>query len=314
MASLTHLRLWRKLALAVGLAFLGLILVACGGSTGTSTANFSDDATRETADSNYSATADGSETTTYGQAAETTLESATSAQYEAESEATTVAAENQYVLEELPEATPAPATATPPALTGPEGKPLEDFLFEVGYELDAKWSQWFANAGYSYSSANLQIYQEEQLSIGGCGGIIQNYQGPLYCSETQTIYYPYPWEVRDTGKSLEEFGDFAVAATLAHEIGHHVQGLLGLVSNQNVYSIQMELQADCFAGVWASSVYHEGRLEPGDIEEAIYLLMNIADLPGTPWDDPQAHGTEQQRIDAFSHGYQTGDPDQCWSG
>jgi uncharacterized protein len=279
LSSLTHRWPWRTLALVVTWTFLGLfLLVACGGSTSTSTSRSDDEATTPAAENQY---------------------------------VRTPAAENQYVLEELPEAPPAPASVEPPALTGPEGKPLEDFLFEVGNELDAKWGQWFANAGYSYSSPNLQIYQEDQLSIAGCGGVIHDYQGPLYCSQTQTIYYPYPWYVRDTGKSLEEFGDFAVAATLAHEMGHHVQGLLGMVANLNVYSIQMELQADCFAGVWAASVYYEGRLEPGDIEEAVYLLMNIADLPGTPWNDPQAHGTEQQRIDAFSLGYQSGDPNRC---
>jgi len=107
------------------------------------------------------------------------------------------------------------------------------------------------------------IYEESTVSIGGCGGVVRNQDGPLYCSETQTIYYPYPWTVGDTGVELEEHGDFAVAAVMAHEFAHHVQGQLGLVKNWNVYSIQMELQAGCLAGVWATTIYYEGRLESG---------------------------------------------------
>ena len=213
---------------------------------------------------------------------------------------------------ELPEIAAASPTYEAPTMVGPEGTPLEDFLFAVGEELDAKWSQAFARRGLSWSSPYLQIYQEEGLRIEGCGDVIHNYQGPLYCPDTKTIYYPVPWEVRETGRSLEDFGDFAVAATLAHEMAHHVQGQLGVVADgRNVFTIQKELQADCYAGVWANSVYYEGRLEAGDFEEAVYLLNNIADLPGTPPNDPTAHGTEQQRIDAFAHGYNTGDLNQC---
>jgi predicted metalloprotease len=222
------------------------------------------------------------------------------------------ASEDQEALEELPEVTPAPADVQPPVLGGPEGKPLGPFLNEVAADLDQKWAQWFAGAGYGYRTPGLLIYDEYQLSIGGCGGVIYHEQGPLYCSQTETIYWPFPYTLPHSGRQLEAYGDFAVATVLAHEWAHHVQNHLGYVKDWNVTSVQMENQADCFAGVWATTVYYKGRLESGDIEEAVNLLMNIGDLPSTPV-DPQTHGTFQERINWFLTGYNTGDPSRCWS-
>lgn len=227
-------------------------------------------------------------------------------------EATTAVApagEDQDVLEELPEVTTAPANAQPPVLAGPEGKPLEPFLYEVGTDLDRKWARSFAVAGSGYISPNLTVFGEPTIRIDGCGGIAELSRGPFYCPESYTIYFPANWVEPDTGRVLEEYGDFAVALVMAHEFSHHVQNLLGIL--QSTYSIQYELQADCLAGTWATTIYYEGRLEEGDVEEAINLLANIGDLPGTPRTDPQAHGTYQERIDWFWHGYQTGDPHQC---
>ena len=101
-----------------------------------------------------------------------------------------------------------------------------------------------------------------------------------------------------------------MAFILAHELGHHVQNQLGTL-DARLFTIQVELQADCFAGVWGRSIFEEGTLEEGDLGEAVEQLANFADLPGTPWDHPGAHGTESQRIDAFFTGYETGRPRQC---
>ena len=223
--------------------------------------------------------------------------------------ASTPAGGDQEVLEELPEVTAAPATAQPPVLAGPEGKPLGPFLYEVGADLDRKWTQRFAYAGYGYVSPNLTVFDEPALSINGCGGIAQRSMGPFYCSENYTIYFPSNFTVSATGRTFEDYGDFAVATVMAHEFSHHVQNLLGIL--QSTYSIQHELQADCLSGTWATTVYYEGRLEEGDVEEAVTLLANVGDLPGTPPTDPRAHGTYQERIDWFWYGYQTGDPEQC---
>jgi predicted metalloprotease len=101
-----------------------------------------------------------------------------------------------------------------------------------------------------------------------------------------------------------------LAFILAHELGHHVQNQLGIF-DAGLFTIQEELQADCFAGVWGRSVFEQGSLEEGDLGEAAEELANVADVPGTPWDHPGAHGTESQRIDAFFTGYETGRPRQC---
>jgi predicted metalloprotease len=247
----------------------------------------------------------------YAQAPSTVSPTA-SATPESTAEATTTSApagEDQEVIEELPEVIPAQANAQPPVLAGPEGKPLEPFLYEVGTDLDKKWAQWFAYAGHGYISPNLTVYDEIALSINGCGGIAQRAAGPFYCPDNYTIYFPSSFTVRNTGRTFEGYGDFAVATVMAHEFAHHVQNLLGIL--QSTYSIQHELQADCLSGTWATTIYYEGRLEEGDVEEAITLLANIGDMPGTLRTDPRAHGTYQERIDWFWHGYQTGDPDQC---
>jgi uncharacterized protein len=73
-----------------------------------------------------------------------------------------------------------------------------------------------------------------------------------------------------------------VAAVLVHETGHHVQNLIGTLQDPKLYTIQRELQADCMAGIWGRSVYEEGSLEPGDVDEALQVMADAADLPGTP--------------------------------
>ena len=102
-----------------------------------------------------------------------------------------------------------------------------------------------------------------------------------------------------------------MAAVLAHEAGHHIQNLMGIIQDPSLYNIQRELQADCVAGVWGRSVYEEGSLEPGDVEEGLRIMAEAADLPGTPFEAPRAHGTEAQRVDAFFTGYESGRGDQC---
>jgi predicted metalloprotease len=125
-----------------------------------------------------------------------------------------------------------------------------------------------------------------------------------------TVYYPLPWRERG-GQTPAEIGDFAVATILAHEAGHHVQNLSGILGKTSTLNIQRELQADCLAGVWGHSVYREGLLQPGDVEEAIQAMDDAADLPGTPQNAPRAHGSPTQRTDSFFTGYRSGRASQC---
>lgn len=99
---------------------------------------------------------------------------------------------------------------------------------------------------------------------------------------------------------------------VAHEWGHHVQHLRGYQRSEaptvfgDLYSIQLELMADCYAGVWAQDADTRGILEPGDVEEAVLLALRIGDAPGTSPYDPSSHGTNPQRVKAFLDGYLDG--------
>ena len=218
------------------------------------------------------------------------------------------AEDGEEALANLPEVNP-PLGAGDPRLVGSEDMTIEEFVEAVGGDLNAKWQALFESGGYAYSNASFVLY-DEPMPISGCGGVDDPERGPFYCPENSTVYYPLSWS-DPSGRSPAEIGDFAVAVILAHEVGHHVQNVTGAFADPNVYNIQFELQADCFAGLWGRSVYEEGLLEAGDIGEALQIAANAADLPGTPAEDPSAHGTEAQRTDAFFTGYESGDAAQC---
>ena len=218
------------------------------------------------------------------------------------------AEDGEEALANLPEVNP-PLGAGDPRLVGSEDMTIEEFVEAVGGDLNAKWQALFESGGYAYSNASFVLY-DEPMPISGCEGVADPEWGPFYCPENATVYYPLSWS-DPSGRSPAEIGDFAVAVILAHEVGHHVQNVTGAFADPNVYNIQFELQADCFAGLWGRSVYEEGLLEAGDIGEALQIAANAADLPGTPAEDPSAHGTEAQRTDAFFTGYESGDAAQC---
>jgi predicted metalloprotease len=218
------------------------------------------------------------------------------------------AAQGEDVLANLPEVNP-PLVASDPRIVGSQNMTPEEFVQNIGGDLNAKWQALFEEAGYAYSNAGLVAYNHP-IPIAGCRGIADPKLGPFYCPENMTVYYPLSWRGRG-GQTAAEVGDFAVAVILAHEVGHHVQHLIGIGQDPSLYTIHRELQADCLAGVWARSIYEEGLLEPGDVKEAIRVLANAADLPGTPPKSLGAHGTEAQRADAFFTGYESGRGGQC---
>jgi len=132
-----------------------------------------------------------------------------------------------------------------------------------------------------------------------CGKTVPGPRNAIYCPANDTIQ----WDGNFLFGLYKEFGDFSPALVVAHEWGHAVQQRLGLISNA-AYSIQIELQADCLAGAWTrhAEVVHK-ILEPGDVDEGIRTLFEVRDRVGTPWFDPSAHGTGQQRIQSFNNGY-----------
>ncbi|PSW60186.1 metalloprotease [Photobacterium kishitanii] len=185
-------------------------------------------------------------------------------------------------------------------------------------------SVWDKQLAGKYQPPTLVLYND--ITRTGCGtGSAQS--GPFYCPADQKIYLDLGFinELNKLGAS----GDFAFAYVIAHEVGHHVQKLLGTSDKvhqlqqrsdeitANKLSVNLELQADCYAGVWGYYVNQQGMLEAGDIEEGINAASAVGDdrlqkLAGKAVQpDAFTHGSSQQRIEWFQKGFKTGNPSVC---
>ncbi len=169
------------------------------------------------------------------------------------------------------------------------------------------WAEAFAAAGRVYDPPDGVVGFDEPIGTD-CGLARPEEHAAFYCTLDQTIYY-----VADFRNLVEgEVGDFGWETVVAHEWGHHVQAQLGVYASERpeldegLYTIDLELQADCLAGAYTQDAEARNWLDPGDIEEALRLTAAAGDPSGTAWDDPQAHGTSEQRLDAFERGYQDG--------
>lgn len=172
--------------------------------------------------------------------------------------------------------------------------------------LDEFWAREFVAYGKRYQTARGFYYYNQPVNTS-CGVLQLN--NAFYCPTNHSVYYDDAF----LRKMYRETGDFAAVTVLAHEWGHVVQANLGIVrDNRKIYSIQTELQADCFAGAFAGYLYRKGMLEDYDLDEGGAKLFNIGDKHGTPWFDPQAHGRPIARIDAYLEGYKRGTK-QCFS-
>lgn len=204
---------------------------------------------------------------------------------------------------------------------------LADFVTVVLADTEDTWSKLFPQEfGSNYQAPDLVLF--DGVVQSACG-TAQSAVGPFYCPADQQVYIDLSF-YQDLKYKLNAPGDFAQAYVIAHEVGHHVQKLLG-VSDQvreaqsqmsktqaNQLSVRQELQADCFAGVWA---FHSDRdrniLERGDIQEALNAASQIGDdklqqsQQGYVNPDSFTHGTAAQRVEWFTRGFDTGDVDQC---
>lgn len=187
------------------------------------------------------------------------------------------------------------------------------------------WSQIFRQAGRQYSPATLVLYSGTTDTACGYG---ESAMGPFYCPADHKVYIDLSF-YNDMERKLGGGGDFALGYVLAHEVGHHVQNLLGISrearqrmsevskSEANRISVMQELQADCFAGVWGHNMQREGVLESGDLQEALNTAAAIGDdrlqrqSMGRVVPDSFTHGTSKQRYDWFKRGFDSGDPGQC---
>ncbi len=195
------------------------------------------------------------------------------------------------------------------------------FVGDVGSLLEGFWSDEFQASGEPFEKAGLVIF-DTPTDTGGCG-VGQPQAGPFYCPPSRKMFIDFGF-YQQLEDQLGFDGDFAMAYVLAHEYGHHVQNLLGIddqvrkaqegasEAEVNALSVKMELQADCFAGVWAKDVYD--RLERGDLDEAIDAAQAVGDdaIQGSNANQESfTHGTSAQRKQWFTTGFESGDASAC---
>ena len=187
------------------------------------------------------------------------------------------------------------------------------------------WENIFKEMGRPYPPPKLVLYTGATTTACGYG---QSATGPFYCPEDQTVYIDLSF-YQDMKDKMGGGGDFAQGYVIAHEVGHHVQHLLGIdrqvrdmqarlpERQANQLSVRMELQADCYAGVWGKAMEQQGILEAGDLEEALKTAEAIGDdrlqrqSMGRVVPDSFTHGTSEQRYYWFKKGFDTGDPKAC---
>jgi uncharacterized protein len=216
-------------------------------------------------------------------------------------------------------------TETAPTGVTETGDKTEDQMAEfvsvvLGYTEDA-WNQIFAANNMDYVEPTLVLYTDQVQSACGVAG---SQVGPFYCPTDQKLYIDLSF-YKQLSQEYGASGDFAMAYVVAHEVGHHVQNLLGIMDQVqgqrsqlsetefNDLNVRLELQADYLAGVWASYVQDQGILDEGDFEEAMQAAFAVGDdtlqkkYQGYVVPDSFTHGTSEQRMRWFKKGFDTGD-------
>jgi hypothetical protein len=219
-----------------------------------------------------------------------------------------------------------PDAESSPPINAPAKDQMADFVSVVLADTEDTWSDIFRHSGETYVEPKLVLYSE---AVESACGFARSAVGPFYCPRDEKVYIDLSF-YRDLRDKYQAPGDFAQAYVIAHEVGHHVQNLLGIseqvrslqsraeATEANQLSVRLELQADCFAGVWG---YHAQRsrqiLQQGDVEEALNAASSIGDdrlqerSRGYVVPESFTHGSAAQRAQWFKRGIQTGDPEQC---
>ena len=203
-------------------------------------------------------------------------------------------------------------------------EPMVQFMSFVLDDAQQVWEDKFIRAGQQYRDAKLVLYRDATQTGCGTG---QAGMGPFYCPLDETVYLDLAF-FSELSRRFGAPGDFAQAYVMAHEIGHHVQHLIGTdeqmrsaqrsnPSAQNELSVRLELQADCYAGVWAHSTARRDLLERGDVEEGLGAAAAVGDdtiqgrMGGGVNPESFTHGTAAQRTAWFRRGLESGDPNAC---
>jgi predicted metalloprotease len=207
----------------------------------------------------------------------------------------------------------------------PQGdEKLKDFMEFVLDDVQGFWADTFRQNGKPYREATLVLF--EGRTDSDCGGASSDI-GPHYCPADQNVYLDLGF-FRELKARFGAPGDFAQAYVLAHEVGHHVQNLLGTMERverlsrsepgrENDLSIRLELQADCYAGAWGFTTYDRDILDSGDLEEGLKAAAAVGDdriqkqSTGRVNPETWTHGSSEQRVRWFKRGFADGDPNDC---
>jgi predicted metalloprotease len=204
----------------------------------------------------------------------------------------------------------------------PEEEKMVAFVDAVTADIQNSWQQ---RLGARYQPTKVRLFRD---AIQSACGLSESATGPFYCPGDSRVYLDLAFfdELR---RQLGAPGDFAQAYVLAHEIGHHIQNITGVMNREpggsaNARSVRLELQADCYAGVWGHDAAQPGRaaqgrveLDPGDVEEALNAAAAIGDdrlqkmSTGRVMPDKFTHGSSAQRVSAFKRGMESGDAAAC---
>ena len=220
-------------------------------------------------------------------------------------------------------AAPGPSGEGIPAEADPDRR-LKEFVAFVVDDVQDSWARLFAGAGRRYEPTKLVLFTEATTS--GCGAA-SSATGPFYCPLDRRVYLDLGF-FRELSARFRAPGDFAQAYVIAHEFGHHVQNLLGISDEvrrgqrehpkeANELSVRLELQADCFAGVWGHSAYRQRLLQSGDLEEGLDAAAAVGDdriqaeAAGRVDRESFTHGSSEQRARWFRRGLESGDPNAC---
>jgi predicted metalloprotease len=219
--------------------------------------------------------------------------------------------------------TPAPS---PARSAGGANDPQVDFVRAVLGETEDVWGAYFNNMGKTYVPPKLVLFS---YSVESACGMASSAAGPFYCPGDRKVYLDLSF-FNQLSTEFGAPGDFARAYVIAHEVGHHVQNLLGITDKAssaeqaagkvgaNKVSVQVELQADCFAGVWAEQANQARHImEPGDLESGLTAASSVGDdtlqkeHQGMVVPDSFTHGTSAQRVKWFRRGFESGKIDAC---
>lgn len=227
------------------------------------------------------------------------------------------------VLQQVQESGPPPVSQQEQTV---RQDPTSQFVSVVLADTETTWHEIFRRSGRTYEEPKLVLFSG---AVQSACGFAQAAMGPFYCPGDRKVYIDLSF-FEDMKNRFQAPGDFAQAYVIAHEVGHHVQNLLGITDQTqramqqmskveaNQLSVRVELQADCFAGVWGCHADKvRNILESGDLEEALGAASAIGDdrimkqTRGTIVPDAFTHGTSEQRVRWFKRGFESGDPGQC---